>query len=184
MTKMDLPARLIAEAMRLLAENPQDLTLRAVARGAGVSAMAPYRHFADKAALLDAVTKEGFALLRAAVTEADAAAPDDTEAIIAQGLAYLAFARRHPALFRLMFTSPLERRFDPAQLAGETAYSVLARRVAGFAPQVAAAATTAAWSLVHGLALLRLDHRLPEDEGEARAMLRLFVSGLRVAAAH
>jgi len=172
----DLRARLVEEAMRMLVEDPAALTLRAVARAAGVSAMAPYRHFPDKAALLDAVKSEGFQRLRAALLQADQAA-DDSEALIGQGLAYLRFAADHPAMFRLMFAGSMA---NPPVLKGEgdTAYGVMARRIASLAPRETEVATTAAWAIVHGLAVLQLDGRLPPGEAHARAVMALFVQGL------
>lgn len=67
--------------------------LRAVAREAGVSAMAPYRHFRDKEALLAAVALHGFETLREVLLAADQQ-PDAQKALLAQGEAYVAFARR------------------------------------------------------------------------------------------
>lgn len=172
----DLRARLVADAMRLLADDPAALTLRAVARAAGVSAMAPYRHFPDKAALLEAVKREGFQQLRLVLRDADEA-DNDAEALIGQGLAYLRFAADHPALFRLMFAGPLAKP-SIAKAEDETAYGVLARRIARLTPSQAEVATTAAWAIVHGLAVLQLDDRLPPDEAQARAAMTLFVRGL------
>lgn len=177
MTKTDLHTRLVDEAMRMLAVAGEEVTLRAVARAAGVSAMAPYRHFADKAALLHAVKQEGFARLQDLLRSADAAETDG-EALIHQGLAYLHFAFDNPALFRLMFSSPVLGTYVP-KATDDTAYGVLARRVARIAPPAkATTATTAAWSVVHGLTTLMLDGRLPRDEAHARAVLTLFVAGL------
>lgn len=177
MSKTDLHGRLVQEAMRMLDENPDALTLRGVARAAGVSAMAPYRHFADKAALMGAVKQEGFERLRLVLRDADAKA-EGGEALVRQGLAYLVFAFANPALFRLMFSAPQPEVYLPA---GETdtAYGVLAGRMARLAPDAPGTATTAAWSIVHGLTMLALDGRLPRDETHARAVLTLFVAGLK-----
>ena len=130
--KTDLRSRLIQEAIRLLSEKPADVTLRGLARAAGVSAMAPYRHFADKAALMRAVTEAGFNRLRMVLLEADSAG-DDRSALIAQGLAYIAFAVANPALFRLMF-SEAEYEKSEAGPGDDTAYGVLSRRIAQIAP--------------------------------------------------
>lgn len=170
---------LIAAALRLLEEGDEEVGLRAVARAAGVSAMAPYRHFADKTALFAAVSGRGFAMLHAALSAADSH-PDPREALLAQGLAYRAFARAHPALFRLMFSDPLGHPTpDSARPADHGAYGVLAARVAQLVPERAEAATLACWSIVHGLAVLELDGRLPGlDEAGAESALRLFVTAL------
>jgi AcrR family transcriptional regulator len=176
MSKTDLHGRLVQEAMRMLDESPEALTLRAVARAAGVSAMAPYRHFADKAALMGAVKQEGFERLRLVLRDADATA-EDGEALVRQGFAYLDFAFANPALFRLMFSAPEPELYVPDGEA-DTAYGVLARRVARLAPDAPGTATTAAWSIVHGLTTLTLDGRLPRGDAHARAVLELFVAGL------
>src|SRR4051812_17332572 len=93
---------LIREAVALLESGTADLSLRQLARAAGVSAMAPYRHFPDKRALLRAVAGYGFELLREDLEPADRSA-NGRAALVGQGLAYVAFASAHPALFRLMF---------------------------------------------------------------------------------
>ncbi|ORE89711.1 regulatory protein TetR [Aurantimonas sp. 22II-16-19i] len=163
---------LVSAALQLLESDGADLSLRAVARAAGVSAMAPYRHFPDKTALLSAVAERGFALLHAKLTAADER-DDPSEALLEQGLAYLAFARAHPALFRLMFAGEVARAV--AKPDGPAGFDVLARRVASLAPGDIAAARLACWSMVHGLATLSLDGRLnasdPQHEREALALL-------------
>ena len=179
---VSLRQSLVDHAMRLLDSGEHDLSLRAVTRAAGVSAMAPYRHFADKAALLGAVATAGFATLRSALVDADgrglATAP--TQALIEQGLAYIAFAQAHPGLFRLMFTDTIAApaHVDPDCAADGAAYAVLAARVATLCPDTAATATMAAWALVHGFAMLALDRRLPPEPEAARAALALFVAGV------
>ncbi len=100
----DLRGALIALALETLEEDgPEGLTLRGLAERAGVSGMAPYRHFADKAALLEAVARRGFAELHS-----DLAAVDDAqnpkEALIAFGVVYVRFACARPeACSRVMF---------------------------------------------------------------------------------
>ena len=165
---------LICATLEKLAAGEEPPSLREVARVAGVSAMAPYRHFADRAALLSAVADHGFALLHGHIAAADASA-EGGAAIVAQGRAYVAFALANPALFKLMFFGE-KRGGVPA---GETAYGVLARRVAEIAPDISTAATLACWGLVHGLATLALDGRIaaPEDAVVGSA-LTLLVDGL------
>lgn len=174
----DLRARLIARAVDLLDGGADAVSLRAVAKAAGVSAMAPYRHFADKTALLAAVGDAGFVDLRARLVAADSAPGSDTDALLAQALAYLAFARERPALFRLMFSGYCGPNGPVGKPDDDSAYGVLMRRVARFRPHDAMAATLAAWGIVHGLATLTLDGRLPSDPAPTRAALALFVAGL------
>jgi AcrR family transcriptional regulator len=169
----DLRARLLRAALAAL-ERGDEVGLRAVARDAGVSAMAPYRHFRDKAALLAAVALRGFDDLRRALLAADAG-PDARAALIGQGQAYLGFARAHPALFRLMFA----RHDGGPPPAEDNAYGVMVRRVRQLAPADIEAATLACWSAVHGMATLALDGGLPPGGSpHERAALALVVDGL------
>ena len=167
---------LISEAVQLLDSGAADLSLRQVARAAGVSAMAPYRHFDDKAALERAVAEHGFELLRARLE----AAEDNlsgTAALIAQGEAYVGFASAHPALFRMMFTEHCAAG-HPQDL-GASAYAVLSSRVANILAANDAAATLACWAIVHGLATLTLDGRIAPGTAGVRGALEVFVSGLK-----
>jgi AcrR family transcriptional regulator len=159
----------------MLEAESEEPSLRAVARTAGVSAMAPYRHFPDKTALMTAVADHGFETLRISLTIADDH-PDAREALFAQGMAYVTFARTNPALFRLMFS----HRFGCAGTeAGRAAYDVLAKRVADMLPDHAMAATLACQSIVHGIAMLELSGKLQRTEHDAAASaVRLFVAGL------
>lgn len=99
----DLRRALLRAAVAILErEGPSALSLRAVAREAGVSPAAPYHHFKDKSELLDAVAMEGFMRLKTALAEAFAAAPRDQ--IRAElGVAYVQFSRANPALYRVMW---------------------------------------------------------------------------------
>ena len=100
----DLRRGLIEAAQTVLErDGPQALSLRAVAREAGVSPAAPYHHFKDKSELLVAVAGEGFSALHAAMSEAVQA--DPARNLISMGLAYVKFARAHPALYRAMYDS-------------------------------------------------------------------------------
>lgn len=172
----DLRNRLVRVAMAALAKGEDAFSLRSVARGAGVSAMAPYRHFPDKAALLRAVADRGFEMLAETLEAADRGR--GRSALVEQGLAYFRFAGAHPALFRLMFSN-LCAPPNPTD-AGPGAHAILARRVATIVaePGAAATATVAAWAIVHGLALLALDGTLAIDAARAREVLTLFARGL------
>ena len=155
----DLPATLIDAALELLAEGGAEaLSLRGVARRAGVSPMAPYRHYPDKEHLLAAVAAQGFAAFGAALRQADAAAPPG-QALVAQAVAYVGFALANPAMFRLMFGPPRLGAHADLAKAGDAAYGVLAARVAAETPEGAdrEAHVLGCWSMVHGLALLFLD---------------------------
>src|SRR5450631_4402598 len=106
----DLRRALIDAASRVLeAEGPSALSLRAVAREAGVSPAAPYHHFKDKGDLMDAVAHEGWMELGAAVAKARSQAPDARAAMTNIGVAYVCFARDNPALYRIMYDSACDR---------------------------------------------------------------------------
>ena len=135
------------------------LSLRAVARQAGVSHNAPYRHFPDRDALLAALAAEGFAQLAEKLR-----ANEGRE----MGAAYVRFALTHPQRFRLMFGGVLKlERYPELAAASAGAYAALveamkAQKEIGD-PQIAAAA---AWSLVHGLSHLLLDGHFAAKDAE------------------
>src|SRR5258708_7859729 len=101
-----LRAELLAEAERTLREQGiEALSLRDLARQAGVSHAAPRRHFADRQALLDALAEAGFARLQEELRAAiDGAGPDYEAQLQAVADRYVRFAARDPALVELMFT--------------------------------------------------------------------------------
>src|SRR6185437_11955600 len=149
-------------------EERGELSLREIARQTGVSANAAYRHFADKEALLVALAAEGFRRLQAAHAQAAAAAADPQGAMLAAGHAYIDFARRNPALFRLMFgrftTTHRNEELAQAALASfETLRSGVATATRGKMedPRVITGAVYA-WALVHGLSHLLLDGQLAD----------------------
>jgi AcrR family transcriptional regulator len=107
----DLRQALVRSALEILSESGVGgLSLRAAARRARVSAMAPYRHFADKEALLAAVAEYGFRELAAQLTAATATAADPRAGLAALGVAYVLFARDEPSLFKLIFGPTIEKK--------------------------------------------------------------------------
>ena len=174
--QIGLRETLIAAALRILETESEEPTLRSVARAAGVSAMAPYRHFPDKAGLMAAVANRGFEMLRSVLVIADDK-PDPREAVFAQGMAFIDFSRANPALFRLMYS----HQYGHAGIdAVRDTYDVLARRIASILPMHAVtAATLACRSLVQGMATIELAGRLaPAERDDVAVALGLFVSGL------
>jgi AcrR family transcriptional regulator len=160
---------LIRETGALLRSGMEEVSLRRVAKAAGVSPMAPYRHFPDKAALLGATAERGFEELRLRLELADASA-EGGEALVEQGLAYVAFAQEQPRLFRLMFVGREQACVAPQ--ATQTAYGVLARRVAVLAPpHDCEALAMGCWAMVHGLAMLSLDSAISLDARTLRDVL-------------
>lgn len=142
------------------------LSLRELARLAGVSHAAPAHHFGDKAGVLTAVATEGFTLLAAALAEAG----DD---LLAAGLAYVRFAVDHPGHFAVMFDRSLLHADDAGLRAAEQA---AASALAGLAPDADAA--RAAWSVAHGFASLWLSGAIsgPDVVEAATPVLRRLAS--------
>jgi AcrR family transcriptional regulator len=174
----DLPQALVRSALEILSEaGAAGLSLRAAARRANVSAMAPYRHFADKEALLAAVAEYGFRQLTARITAAVAGAADPRAGLAALGVAYVLFARDEPSLFKLMFGPAIETKSAHPGLdkAGWSCFNALRQAVeaAGFSDQPADLddVSLACWSLVHGLSALIVDGSLADkDSGPAEAL--------------
>ena len=191
----DLRRALLSSALEILAEGGvAGLSLRAAARRAKVSAMAPYRHFPDKEALLAAVAEHGFRQLTARFTAAAAATPDPRAALAALGVAYVLFARDEPSLFKLMFGSSVEKKSAHPGLdeAGWACFNTLRQAVAtvGFFDDEPALndVSLACWSLVHGLSALIVDGRLVDrgagpPEAIAKRLTSLLVGALGALAA-
>ena len=102
----DLRRALMESADAILErEGPNALSLRAVAREAGVSPAAPYHHFKDKDELLSAIAMDGFSRLKRALATACAGEPDEPTHMSDLGMAYVKFAQSHPALYQVMYAS-------------------------------------------------------------------------------
>jgi AcrR family transcriptional regulator len=147
--------------MELLDEGGEtSLSLRAVARRAGVSPAAPYRHFADREALVSAVAAVGYRELAERLAAAHPA-PSTPEQLASVAIAYVQFALERPALFRIMFGEPCDRDNDE-RVAATAAISLYVRESVGrnFPQADADALATAIWALVHGLAFLVLNGKL------------------------
>ncbi|MFH9420370.1 TetR/AcrR family transcriptional regulator [Streptomyces sp. NPDC017529] len=156
----NLRHRLVAAGAELVAsEGAQALTLREIARRAGVSHGAPRRYFPTHLSLLSAIAREGFAGLSDRVAEAVADAPGARAALQALARAYVGFARAHPGMFELMFRHDLLKS-DQLGLR-ETSlplFATLVDLVAHVRPRPAAEPAVVAgalWANLHGIAQLR-----------------------------
>ena len=158
----DLRATILAQAAALVAERGADgLSLRELAREAGVSHAAPAHHFTDRRGLFTALAAEGFGMLAQALT---AARPDFLDA----ALAYVRFAIDHPGHYEVMFDKSLYDATDPDLVAAETAAGAELAAGVGTLDDPRAkndphAAELAAWSLVHGFSLLWLNSAIDHD---------------------
>ncbi|MBM4778161.1 MAG: TetR/AcrR family transcriptional regulator [Archangiaceae bacterium] len=148
---------LVEAAGELLeADGLEALSLREVARRAGVSTAAPYHHFTDKQALLVALATDGFDDLEAALTRATAKVKNPRARLQAMADGYLRFAKQRPALYQLMF-SPLlagARGAGPLFEASQRALAVLRGAVLTGKPGADGVDVLLAWALGHGVASL------------------------------
>ncbi|KUI46576.1 TetR family transcriptional regulator [Mycobacterium sp. GA-1199] len=158
----DLKAVILAEAARLVAERGADgISLRELARVAGVSHAAPAHHFTDRRGLFTALAAQGWCKLAAALA---AAKPEFIDA----ALAYVRFALDHPGHYAVMFDRSLVDPNDEELKAARDAAGKELRHGVGTlddprAAQDPAAAALAAWSLVHGFSLLWLNKAIDAD---------------------
>lgn len=189
----DLKAQVLQASVQLIAEQGlAGLSIREVARRAGVSHQAPYHYFDDKAAIVAALVECGFTLL-ADRMEAASTAGAPQKKLERAARAYVVFALEAPVYFRLMFRPELTdlKRFPSTEAAGARALAVLQRLVDEEAgPRVGAARKDAMvsmhWSLAHGLATLLVDGPLGAELRDVASrdqhvdqVLRLFAERAR-----
>jgi AcrR family transcriptional regulator len=193
----DLRNALVGEALKLLEqEGHSDFTLRDLARRVGVSAAAPYAHFADKSALLAAIATVGFIRLRETLEAAIRNDSDPADQFLHMGSAYVRFGRENPALYKLMFASEelpaRQGEYPELEAAAEAAFASLTgmlerMQCAGFLRTGdAEAASLGVWAHVHGLtSLIITGHAAcvgeppPQPADIVRASLTILLNGLR-----
>jgi AcrR family transcriptional regulator len=165
----NLRQTLLDAAVTLIGEvGPRAFTLREVARRAGVSHNAPYRHFVSKDELLAEVAAEGFDRLAASMQKSMARATSPRERLQECGCGYVAFALRWPQHFLVMFDLPqVPLGHEKHQATGQNAFAVLqgcivAAQESGDLPAGDLLPLAwMAWSLVHGIAKLTISGNLP-----------------------
>jgi AcrR family transcriptional regulator len=138
------------------------LSMREVARRAGVTHQAPYHHFGDRESILAELVKQGFDELARRLGLANDLAPSAGRraALLASGEAYVGFALSHPGVFRIMFRPDVcdPMRFPDLQQAGMRAHGKLERLVRiVHGGRLSAALASIYWAHVHGLACLMID---------------------------
>jgi len=191
----DLRRALIDAARRILeAEGPSALSLRAVAREAGVSPAAPYHHFKDKGELLDAVAMEGWDMLDAVIARSKEQASSPAEALDEIGVGYVCFARENPALYRVMYDTARDREALPEDVSknNDSAYckvrDTLVAAGANSTDEIdLELATIAAWCSAHGLAEMagfKQFDSLKEALGGEAPFLRAIFKHMGLAPAH
>jgi AcrR family transcriptional regulator len=169
----DLREALLKAAEKILERDGlTGLTLRAVAREAGVSHAAPAHHFGDLTGLVSELAAIGFRQFNAAMIAADAAGTTPIEKARARANNYVGYARAHPGMYTLMFrTERLDMSRPALKEAANASFASLVGAVgAGRRERIAeetltldqAADIVRAWSLVHGFTTLLLDDRLSD----------------------
>jgi len=161
----NLKEALVQAALELIArKGPAGFTFAEAARSAGVSPAAPYRHFRDRDELLASIAQQGFEQFETRLNAAwDDGRPDTMAAFQRVGIAYLAFAREHPAYYSAMFESGLPLENNPSLLvASERAFAIVraaAERLVALAPPnvprpPALMMALHIWAMSHGIASL------------------------------
>lgn len=174
----DLRRTLVRIARDQIAESgAQAMSLASLARLAGVSQPAPYRHFADRNELLEAVTTEGFEEFTAALTAA-AAAGGREGAIKAMALAYVAFGEANIELYRLMFASHLVPEAGTGGALEAAAVEAFSRLREALSVTIPADRVEdeahLIWAQLHGLVMLKADGHIRRPLAELVDLSRLF----------
>ena len=177
----DLRTALLEAASEML-EAGENFSLRAVARRAGVSQTAPYRHFADREALESALAVRGFDDLRQRLS-LDGRPARSEEELIEFAVAYVRFALDRPAVFKLMFGQECDDSNDDRVRAAAELRALLADSLRDVFPGADHdSLAVALWALTHGLAFLHLDGKLAASDPSAVASrVRDSVGALRSA---
>jgi AcrR family transcriptional regulator len=172
-------ALLLAAERVLERDGLAGLTLRAVAREAGVSHAAPTHHFGDLTGLVSELAAIGFRQFNAAMADACTADMPYPAKGLARARAYVGYAKAHPGMYGLMFrTERLDYSRPSLHEAAEASFGGLASAIAASRHEQIekkaltleqAAAIARAWSLVHGFTMLMLDGRLEDILGRLPA---------------
>lgn len=172
--KEDVRGEILKAALDLMNEGGLGvLSMREVARRAGVSHQAPYHYFADREAILAELAREGFETLNGYVSKALVGKDGAQAGMAAIGEAYVRFALDHPALFSLMFRCEMVdlSKYPDAKAVAEEAFNAPMRVIAGTYGEDDPSLQTrmlACWSLAHGLATLLLEKKIAKHFGETR----------------
>lgn len=144
-------------------KGPRGFSLNEASRLAGVTVAAPYRHFADKDALLAEIACDGNELMTREIQAAVEATTGVKEQMLEAGMAYLRFCSVHADYFAVIFGAGLEKRKYPeVERSAREAFGVILALAekSERTPELAGQRALAAWALVHGLATLTADGAL------------------------
>lgn len=164
----DLRQEILDTARALLNDvGASGLSMREVARRAGVTHQAPYHHFGDRESILAELVAEGFRTLGRDLAQANTLAAHNLRgAVMASGRAYIDFALSNPGVFRVMFRPETcdPARFPAVQAAGQAAQATLVELVSMVhGTQTSPALCMVYWAHVHGMASLLLDGSLGQE---------------------
>jgi AcrR family transcriptional regulator len=183
----DLREQLLLAGEQALAETPvEEVSLREIARRAGVSHAAPKHHFASMGDLLGEIAARGFQKFVAALDEAAVKTTAQTPEgrLMAMGWAYLRFSESNPAVYALMFGKIDRMAMTPAMVQSSlAAWMQLENAVAAITGHINAPnGALLVWSSVHGLSMLKAERRLPPHltlHAAEENTLRMIVAGLK-----
>ena len=183
----DLREQLLLAGEQALLEMPiDDVSLREIARRAGVSHAAPKHHFASMADLLGEIAARGFQKFVVALGSAAENSKSQTaeDRLYAMGRAYLRFADENSAVYGLMFGQVIKMSMTPAlTMSAYEAWSQLENAVAQITGATrASVGATYVWSSVHGLSMLKSARRLPPHvslHAVEEDNLRMMIAGLK-----
>jgi AcrR family transcriptional regulator len=168
----DVRSEILRAALELMSEGGLGaLSMREVARRAGVSHQAPYHYFADREAILAELAREGFQILTDRMKEALKGVNGERAAIRAMGEAYVTFALDYPPLFQLMFRCELVdlSKYPDAKAVADEAFNTPVRVITeayGADDPTIMTRMLSCWSVSHGLATLLLEKKLGDSFGE------------------
>ncbi len=183
----NLPQAILSVSLDLIAEQGvRALTLREIASRLNVSRMAPYRHFADKSALLAAISVAGFVKFTEALEEAVRnAGPNHISQLDALAVAYVRFARSNRAHFEVMFGGGGQPQYvdDAGKEIADKSFQILEDVVKRgqqqelIVPGNPTAIAQVLWAMVHGISTLGLGHE-PGAELDGSSEFTLYCAGL------
>jgi AcrR family transcriptional regulator len=174
--KDDVRAGILQASLALMNEGGLGaLSMREVARRAGVSHQAPYHYFQDREAILAELAGDGFDKLYDYMVSAIGLARDKVGKNRAMGEAYIRFALNHPEVFRLMFRCEMcdLSRYPESKAKAEKCFNVVVETLGAQGSPADKAnpdltPVIASWSMAHGLATLLLEGKLGESFGDTR----------------
>jgi AcrR family transcriptional regulator len=185
----DLRQALIEEAIALVAEQgTSNWSLREVARRIGVSHTAPYRHFADRDALLAAVAERGFQKMSQFLLASLEKIPSQYERKLqAIGVAYVQYAIAHPSEYEVMFRYSQKNEKDSTLTeAANATFAILVdviekgQKNGEFRQENPTELACVSWSLVHGLSMLLIDRQIEVSEDSTLEALAGFTTKIAI----